>query len=119
MNITPPLSTNRFAPLCTYLDISTISDTPIATETVVNPKPVPKPHHRPKWERRLPATFVICSMADRSLQLKVGLQTTDTGESFAPTALLDSGATGCFLDRDYVRRNNINTRPLSQPIPVQ
>jgi len=33
-------------------------------------------------------------------------------------ALLDSGATGNFIDRDFVRTKGINTRSFSCPIPV-
>jgi hypothetical protein len=33
-------------------------------------------------------------------------------------ALVDSGATGCFIDRDYVKANWLTTRTLSCPIPV-
>jgi len=33
-------------------------------------------------------------------------------------ALLDSGATGNFIDRDFVQTKGINTRSISRPIPV-
>jgi len=33
-------------------------------------------------------------------------------------ALLDSGATGNFIDQDFVRTKGINTRSISRPIPV-
>jgi len=32
--------------------------------------------------------------------------------------LLDSGATGNFIDRDFVQTKGINTRSISCPIPV-
>jgi hypothetical protein len=53
-----------------------------------------------------------------SLQLRVEIQSTDTGEVKSAEALLDSGATGLFLDSSYVREERINTRELSRPIPV-
>ena len=34
------------------------------------------------------------------------------------SALLDSGATGMFMNWDFVRKHNIETTPLLQPIPV-
>jgi len=33
-------------------------------------------------------------------------------------ALLDSGATGLFIDRGFVHRNGLKTRALDQPIKV-
>ena len=54
----------------------------------------------------------------RSLQLNIELQTTDTGETRAVKVLLNSGATGMFIDRAYVKANRLPTRTLSSPIPV-
>jgi hypothetical protein len=33
-------------------------------------------------------------------------------------ALIDCGATGCFIDIEWAKLNNIPTRPLTNPIPV-
>jgi hypothetical protein len=78
--------------------------------------------YRPKWERRLPARLVIASLEEtnrsRSLKLKVDIETTDTGEVKSLNALVDCGATGRFIDRDYVRTNRLRTRTLSRPVPV-
>ena len=52
------------------------------------------------------------------LRLQVQLETTDTVQVKLVEALLDSGVTGCFIDRDYMRKNGLNTYLLSQPIPV-
>ena len=74
---------------------------------------------RPKWERRLPDKLVIASDdSPTSLRIKVELETTDTGEKKSLNSLVDSGATGEFLDREYVRSNRLRTRKLSHPIPV-
>ena len=43
----------------------------------------------------------------RSLRLNIELQTTDTGETRAVKALLDSGATGMFIDRVYIKANRL------------
>jgi hypothetical protein len=73
----------------------------------------------PLQERKLPRKLVVAATpSQESLQLRVELQSTDTGEVKAADALLDSGATGLFLDSDYVRRQKLNTRELSHPIPV-
>jgi len=42
----------------------------------------------------------------------------DTSELHSVRALLDSRATGSFIDRDFVRSKGINTRTLSHNIPV-
>jgi len=42
----------------------------------------------------------------------------DTSELHSIKALLDSGATESFIDRDFVRLKGINTRTLSCNIPV-
>jgi len=72
-----------------------------------------------KWEKRLPRAFKIATTpSTKSLRLKVQLQATDTGEVHGVEGLLDCGADGEFLDTEFVRANNITTRALSQPIPV-
>ena len=53
-----------------------------------------------------------------SLKLKVSIETTDTGEVKSLNSLVDSGATGNFIDRDYVKTNRLTTRSLSTPVPV-
>lgn len=50
--------------------------------------------------------------------MKVGIKTTDTGELKAIEYLVDCGATGEFIDRDYVKANRLRTRLLSESIPV-
>jgi len=48
----------------------------------------------------------------------VEIGTTDTSELYSVKALLDSGATGSLIDRDFVCSKGINTRTLSHNIPV-
>jgi hypothetical protein len=72
-----------------------------------------------KWERNLPHCYVVATMpGTQSLQLSVQIQTTDTRQTFGTRALLNSGATGLFVDSDFVKRNRINTKRLTHPIPV-
>ena len=40
-------------------------------------------------------------------------------ETKSMTALLDSGATGMFIDREYVKKNGFTTRALSNPILIR
>ena len=52
------------------------------------------------------------------IMIPVHLKTTDTLEEAATEAMVDTGATGDFIDRDFVERAKLPTRRLSQPIPV-
>jgi hypothetical protein len=71
------------------------------------------------WERRLPKKFVIATTpSDNSLNIDVDIETTDTVMKRNTSALVDCGATGLFIDTEYVRLNNLSTRRLTTPIPV-
>jgi len=82
--------------------------------------PVPPPLHKPKWEKRLPKLFVISALNARGtfLLLPVEIRTTDTSKLHSIKALLDSGATGSFIDRDFVRSKGMNTQTLLHNILV-
>ena len=93
-------------------------------ETTTTNKPAPNSERisRPKWERQIPARLVIHSLEDknnnRSLKLKVSIETTNTGEIKSLNALIDSRATGKFIDQEYIKSNQMTTKTLSGPIPV-
>jgi len=53
-----------------------------------------------------------------SIILLIEVSTTDTSKMHSVKALLDSGATGNFIDQDFVHVKGINTRSTSHPIPV-
>jgi hypothetical protein len=125
----PPLSTsNRFNVLEVYSveDNSTdLTDEMIAQD--VQPTPTSPttptfpifPVRLKRWERRLPRKYVVASTPSaNSLDIKVEIVTTDTQETKSLKALLDCGADGLFMDRDYVRKNQLTTRALTRPIPV-
>ncbi|KAH0587922.1 hypothetical protein H2248_006673 [Termitomyces sp. 'cryptogamus'] len=58
----------------------------------------------PAWERCLPHHYVVASTpSTNSLKLQVEIETMDTQQIQSVVALLDSGATGLFLDTDYVQ----------------
>jgi len=82
--------------------------------------PVPALLHKPKWEKRLPKLLLISVLDAQgtSLLLPVEIGTTDTSELHSVKALLDSGATGSFIDRDFVRSKGMNIRTLSRNILV-
>jgi hypothetical protein len=48
----------------------------------------------------------------------VEIESTDTTVKRCTQALIDCGATGCFIDIKWAKLNNIPTRPLTNPIPV-
>ena len=113
---TGPLNTNCMPPLSSHNRFSTLSvdnipeiDEPVANSQVVQslerpPEGVPFQRRvwRPRWEQCLLAQFIVDVLDEtegpwRSLRLNIELQTTDTGETRAVKALLDSGATGMFI----------------------
>jgi hypothetical protein len=115
MNDTPSLSSyNRFS-ILTVDNIPEI-DEPVETKVVLNSENTPElaapsRKSRPRWERLHCSRFVINALDEtearqRSLTLKIELQTVDTGETKSVKALLDSGATGMFIDQEYVKTNH-------------
>jgi predicted aspartyl protease len=53
-----------------------------------------------------------------SLAVEVEIESTDTVVKRRTQALIDCGATGCFIDIEWAKLNNIPTCPLTKPIPV-
>lgn len=62
--------------------------------------------------------YIRSTRVKTSTQLPVTLKTLDTGVRLPVTALLDSGATGLFLDSKFVEHHNLNTRKLPRATPV-
>ena len=122
MKSTPPLDLyNRFSVLAIDENESYDVSPPIVVVPSPPDPPVAPPVHIPFWERkRVPRQFIASSLTnpDKSLELSIELRTTDTGAEFATRALVDSGATGSFIDQGYVRRNGITTRRLARPVAV-
>jgi len=82
--------------------------------------PVPALLRKLKWERRLPKLLSISALDTQgtSLLLPVEIGTTDTSELHSIKVLLDCGATGSFINRDFVCLKGMNTQTLSHNIPV-
>jgi len=57
-------------------------------------------------------------MDSKCISLPVHVKTTDTLEEVSTKAMVDTGATGDFIDRDFVLASKLTTRKLSEPIPV-
>jgi len=102
----------------------TIEDSNTIDSELVDAPPltllIPAPLRKPKWERRLPKLLSISALDARgtSLLLPVEIGTTDTSELHSVKALLDSGAMGSFIDRDFICLKGMNTQTLSRNIPV-
>jgi len=113
----PQSPVNKFTVL-TIEDSNTIDSEPVDTPPLT--PLIPTPLCKPKWERRLSKLLSISALDARgtSLLLPVEIGTTDTSELHSVKALLDSGATRSFIDRDFVRSKGINTRTLSRNILV-
>jgi len=95
----------------------------IDSELVDAPPPTPLISallRQPKWERRLPKLLSISALDARgtSLLLPVEIGTTDTSKLHSVKALLDCGATGSFIDRDFICSKGMNTQTLSRNILV-
>jgi hypothetical protein len=53
-----------------------------------------------------------------SLTVDVEIELMDMAVRQCTQALINCGATGCFIDIEWAKLNNIPTRPLTKPIPV-
>ena len=115
----PLLSNNRFDVLVVE-EINEISSALQNTSTEIKVTPSKKERRLPKWERRLPQKLTIAATApsSTSLYLWVEIESTETQRKHGVRALVDCGATGLFIDREYVKSNRIPTKKLSCPIPV-
>ena len=58
------------------------------------------------------------SKIEKEIMLKVGLRTVDTHEVEEVNTLLDSGATGLFIDCMWLHQKKITTQKLEHPIEV-
>jgi len=54
----------------------------------------------------IPKHYVLAvTPSEKSFNLDVAIQTTDTGEVYTVSALLDLGVTGLFIDPEFVQCN--------------
>jgi len=83
-------------------------------------QPNPPKLRQPKCEKRIKRKLVIRSLKldAKCIMLPIHLKTSDTTEETSTEAMVDTGATGDFIDQDFVARAKLPTRKLSQPIPV-
>src|SRR3981189_1718141 len=113
---TPPLSLHNWY-ACLVVD-QCEDATSVFDWVKVVPQPSPPPPKTARiqlanWERRLPKRFVIATTpSDNSLNIDIEIETTDTAMKRSTSALVDCGATGLFINTEYVRLNNVSPRRL-------
>ncbi|KNZ74070.1 hypothetical protein J132_08241 [Termitomyces sp. J132] len=67
----------------------------------------------------MPQQYVMASAPSaHSLHLDMEIETTDTQQTCRVMALLDSRATGLFLDLEFIKHYGLTMQPLPKPIPV-
>jgi len=118
-HVPPLLNSNRFSVL-EVTEPEVDEDAPESSEPPTLPPAKPRKPRRPKWEKRIKCKLVICSleMDAKCIMIPTHLKTTDTMEETSMEAMVDTGATGDFIDQDFVTQETLLTRKLSQPIPV-
>ena len=95
------------------------AESPVKVTLESKTTPTLHPLRLHRWEKRLPKQYVVAATpGPKSLVIKVEIQTTDTTEVKSGPALVDCGATGQFMDCDYVERNRLTTQKLRRAIPV-
>ena len=119
MKDTPPL------PCKNYFNVLAVEEIEIDSSATTDVSPVPETartekSRKSKLEKRLPKKLNIgaAEVGPNSLYLRVEIESTDNQRKYGVRALVDSGATGLFIDREYVKSNQIPTTRLPQPVPV-
>jgi transposase InsO family protein len=117
-----PRSTNRFSVLetCTLgITSDMLHPLSIPDRTETTPVMPPTPPTIPTLESDPPPRIYVRSADLRHCtKVPLKLRSVDTGHPLAIDSLLDSGATGMFIDIELVKEQKLRTRPLSRAIPV-
>jgi predicted aspartyl protease len=116
---TPPLPHNNYFNVLAVEEIKDDSSAPTDVSPVPEKVQTEK-SRKSKLEKRLPKRLNVgaAEIGPNSLYLWVEIESTDNQRKYGVCALVDSGATGLFIDREYVKSNQIPTTKLTQPIPV-
>ena len=86
------------------------AESPVKVTLESKTTPTLRPLRLRRWEKRLPKQYVVAATpGPKSLVIKVEIQTTDTAEVKSGPMLIDCGATGQFIDHDYVEQNRLTT----------
>src|SRR6266446_879144 len=99
---------------CTYRCNRTSSPMSQSNERKAAPRKIKKP----LAVVPLPAIYVLPKNSPCSLNIQVELTSLTSLASISTSVLLDSGATGMFINRSFVQKHQLETTPLPQPILV-
>jgi len=89
-----------------------------APEACLIPGPNEKPVETKPKEGVTERYFIRSTRLEREVMIDAKLTTLDTHDTISVKSLLDSGATGLFIDREFVHKNGLTTRALPYPIKV-
>src|SRR5258708_7701961 len=65
-----------------------------------------------------PAIYVLSKNSPCSLNIQVKLTSLTSLASISTSTLLDSGATGMFINQSFMQKHQLETTPLPQPVLV-
>src|SRR5258708_1721310 len=99
---------------CTYHCNQTSSPASQSNKRKVAPRKIKKP----LAVVPLPAIYVLSKNSPRSLNIQVELTSLTSLTSVSTSALLDSRATGMFINWSFVQKHQLETTPLPQPVLV-
>src|SRR5258708_5622797 len=99
---------------CTYCCNRTSSPMSQSNERKAAPREIKKP----LAVVPPPAIYVLSKNSSRSLNIQVKLTSLTSLASVSTSALLDSGATGMFINQSFVQKHQLETTPLPQPVLV-
>ena len=77
--------------------------------------PIPEPPVAPGFPERV---YIRSADTSRCTKLPLEIQLLDSGRRFTTSALLDCGATGCFIDPELVRKEGLTSTRLPRALPV-
>src|SRR5258707_9653226 len=97
---------------CTYCCNQTSSPTSQSNERKAAPREIKKP----LAVVPPPAIYVLSKNSPCSLNIQVKLASLTSLASVSTSALLDSGATGMFINWGFMQKHQLETTPLPQPI---
>src|SRR5258708_39733261 len=99
---------------CTYHCNRTSSPVSQSNERKVAPRKIKKP----LAVVPPPAIYVLSKNSPCSLNIQVELTSHTSLTSVSMSTLLDSGATGMFINWSFVQKHQLETTPLPQPLLV-
>src|ERR1700748_1704372 len=111
-----PCSTNRFSVLETCMDTDCISN--ICSSTSCQRERMKDAPVLCDSDQLHPNFLIRNTTIRKSTELSIQLESISSHHPMGVSALLDSGATGLFIDIDFVHAKNFTTTKLAKPIPV-